>query len=635
MNHCGCEQATPTYFNLDFTQDPGGFLEGTDMGTGGLSLTKELEMGEDQNHRVTFMSFQRGCFDAALGCCGSLYLVDRPKNRVLILDLERSVVSLWRSPSENPGRPGNISIFGFHMILTDARTNQIYCYDLRSNRLTAKRSLGQPFKGVVAAGPGGSIAMARDGESHVTVLDGKKRRRIIGGHWLAGYGIRHLQWDGNGRIYILADNRVQQKLLRFHRDGSHEGTTPVFCDFLHKVPGAEIHHALLRRDHGLFGLGWWKNKPRLFYLSKDQRELRQWAPPEGQIGLIFNPPGRLLFLRRQTIGGKKFNIVTTRPLRTNYGTGTWRSQALDSGGADTLWHKWVFDAVIPKQTQIQIYYRITNHGAASPSETREWIGPVSNQDDALFRAPPGRFLFLKIKLRGFHDHSPVLARLQVHFPRQSWMSYLPAVYGETMPPDRFPERFLAIFQTLYEGVERQIDDLPAWLDADVAPAEALPALASWLGLNTDDRLDTEILRQEIKRAPGSFRGRGTRHGLKVLLNHLTLGAAKATLLPRPLIVERFQVEGLRNQPFKPKLDRYFGKGSRDFCVFLDPEHLAKDLGRRIKSAIREWTPAHCRAMVVPLPKTMITGAHMYLGVNSYLAPRGKILGIDTVLRRTP
>jgi phage tail-like protein len=73
--------------------------------------------------------------------------------------------------------------------------------------------------------------------------------------------------------------------------------------------------------------------------------------------------------------------------------------------------------------------------------------------------------------------------LRVHYPRASYLEYLPAVYSSDDESRWFLERFLSIFQTEWDGIERCINDAAGLFDPKAVPGgKALEYLASWFAL---------------------------------------------------------------------------------------------------------------------------------------------------------
>lgn len=99
----------------------------------------------------------------------------------------------------------------------------------------------------------------------------------------------------------------------------------------------------------------------------------------------------------------------------------------------------------------------------------------------------------------------------------SYLAYLPAIYGD----DPFVGRFLRVFETVLEPIERMVGTLDHYFDPSVAPADLLPWLASWLGLVLDERWPLERRRALVKGATDLYRWRGTRRGLSEFIRLYT------------------------------------------------------------------------------------------------------------------
>ena len=99
----------------------------------------------------------------------------------------------------------------------------------------------------------------------------------------------------------------------------------------------------------------------------------------------------------------------------------------------------------------------------------------------------------------------------------SYLKYLPAIYSA----DDFLGRFLLIFETILSPIDRTIGNLHYYFDAQMAPPELLPWLASWLGLALDERWPEDQRRALILAAVELYQWRGTRRGLSEFLKLYT------------------------------------------------------------------------------------------------------------------
>jgi phage tail-like protein len=81
-------------------------------------------------------------------------------------------------------------------------------------------------------------------------------------------------------------------------------------------------------------------------------------------------------------------------------------------------------------------------------------------------------------------------------------------------------RFLMLFESFWDPIESQIENLSAYLDPRLTPPEFLPWFASWFGLVLDDRWSEEQKRLLIRSAVRLYRKRGTRQGMQEYLEIL-------------------------------------------------------------------------------------------------------------------
>ena len=95
----------------------------------------------------------------------------------------------------------------------------------------------------------------------------------------------------------------------------------------------------------------------------------------------------------------------------------------------------------------------------------------------------------------------------------SYMKYLAPCYHE----DEFLGRFLLIFESILDPLERMIDQLDLYFDPRLAPEALMPWLASWVDLTLNEKWSVEQRRALIRAAPDLYRWRGTRRGLREYL----------------------------------------------------------------------------------------------------------------------
>ena len=90
---------------------------------------------------------------------------------------------------------------------------------------------------------------------------------------------------------------------------------------------------------------------------------------------------------------------------------------------------------------------------------------------------------------------------------------LPAIYAE----NDFGMRFVGALERVLDPIVATLDALPAHFDPELAPVDVLGLMTAWLGLQYDESLTTDELRQLVAQASELGRRRGTLAGLEMAL----------------------------------------------------------------------------------------------------------------------
>ena len=239
-----------------------------------------------------------------------------------------------------------------------------------------------------------------------------------------------------------------------------------------------------------------------------------------------------------------------RPAPTLPATGTFVSAALDSGSYRCEWHRIVLDSSIPSGASVRVESftseaeRPSEDVAALPDEvwrTRQLHGKQGDGSwDCLVTSPPGRYLWLRLTLRGGVD-TPRVRKVAIAFPRETSMRFLPAVYGEEPESRDFTARFLSIFDTTRDALAARVDGIASLFDPRSTPAgdtsdggkDFLSWLGSWLGLTLDRSLPVSRRRELVRNAHRLYDLRGTPEGLRLHVELVT-GAT-------PMVLEHFKL----------------------------------------------------------------------------------------------
>ena len=356
--------------------------------------------------------------------------------------------------------------------------------------------------------------------------------------------------------------------------------------------------------------------------------------------------------------------------------GLYQSRMFDSEIDHCPWHKiQLHFELLPLATKLQVWTYTSNTELSSLEiqtlQPEDWLTGQINGEDFLVFSPPGRFLWLKIELTGNGTASPILRDLEVHFPRQSYLQYLPAVYQADPISKDFLERFLSMFQTVLGGVEHQIDHLAEYFDPDGAPNRLfLEWLAGWLDMTFYQNWPLDTCRRLLRHAPELYRQRGTPAGLKQLLwlalgvqveilehfrlrqwlvlnSQSTLGG-RSHLLGNALFSDAFLGETAHLGTFplageNPSIEESFAVYAHRFSVFIPSAQCqSTTVERQIHALIEAEKPAHTQYILHKVEPHFRVGVQSTVGLNTIVGAypqtildRGSTLGSDTVLNATP
>lgn len=453
----------PATASLELAPLPGVLPEMTDESGsfGGLTLPSNVAMGGD----------------------GSIYLLDRASLRLKRFDpccCRFDVVPCFGGSGKgarNLSEPGGIAICAGDLYVCDSGNARVLVLSLRGLLLRAIWMLPAAAQ---MPNPWRPVDIAPDGRGHLHVADpnnGAIHRFHPSGRYLSsqtGFGVaRHVVFDCSDNMYVHVEGEPVVRAVN---------ASP---DLFPALP-----FPLDRKGNlNLGGL---------------------CTPPASA---IFDLSGALMPL--QPVNG---------PLQ--FTSGTYISAALDSRTYRCEWHRIVLSGSMPSGSRVIVS---TFTAEAEAPESHIDLLPESAWDkhragslpggewDCLIGSKGGRYLWLRLEIRGDGFSSPSLSSVRLEFPRISLRRYLPAVFGEEPSGASFTDRFLSIFDTTIRSIETQVDNQSRLYDPMSAPAEKdadfLTWLGSWLGISLERHWPEQRRRHWLKNAPKNFCMRGTLTGL--------------------------------------------------------------------------------------------------------------------------
>lgn len=221
--------------------------------------------------------------------------------------------------------------------------------------------------------------------------------------------------------------------------------------------------------------------------------------------------------------------------------------------------------------------------------------------DVLLHGVKGRYLWFALEL--YPQEEPFeLSDFVLYFPGTSWVEHLPEVYDQT-DAGGFLDRYLGIFQSLYEDMDRRIAAVPELLDVDAADEEFLLWMAEWLDFDEGHIWSKKQLRWLLKNAFRLSRMRGTRRAVEHFVRLYTG--------EWPVLVEWKQYKEV------PHDERLYRDDPYTLMVFVRAETLRSEKEKRtLIRIIEEVMPVYLTLDLVVLKPYLFLDNHTYIGLNS-------------------
>ena len=310
------------------------------------------------------------------------------------------------------------------------------------------------------------------------------------------------------------------------------------------------------------------------------------------------------------------------------------TKPLDTISSNTRWSKVAMEFDAPPNTFVKLSYFCFNDDEVPNIEAGNWnSGPV-NSKNVLILDCVGRYLKLKVELSSMDERSsPRFYKMIAYFSVPSYLRYLPYIYQEDGKSKEFLERFLAVFQTLFEDTQGKVFSFANLLDVKTTPDEFLPWLASWMSVGQSEEWSPKSMRLLLNRAPEIFRKRGTRGGLELILS-IYLQSVGGTIF---IIDEKKELNELYSILKEQIGEVNLTKALLPYCfyVLLNPLRVDDRKVYFLKRIVEKEKPAHTVGIVKRLSEHWILGNGNFLGVNTVIREKvDYILGENFILGKS-
>lgn len=314
--------------------------------------------------------------------------------------------------------------------------------------------------------------------------------------------------------------------------------------------------------------------------------------------------------------------------------GVFISRILDSQEAKMEWHRLVLKVEgennAPYRITVYAADDLTRHSKGEPIHIKEvlnasdmnletkqkWMKPFeqrveTSKKDILLHGISGRYLWFMIEMYRQADTVMKFESMKIYFPRQSWISYLPELY-EGADKNTFLERYLAVFQSLYEDMKDAVREFPFRLDVESSSKDFLMWLAGWIDIADSYMWSQEQLRRLLTDGVYLYKIRGTRKGVLEFVKLYTGGEA--------YLVEYHQLEPFMKLEIQTKLLKQL-YGNEPCTMFVVVKEKEVPTIREYKTLLRiieEVKPAQMELKLIVVKPYIFLDGHSYMGINSVL-----------------
>ncbi len=366
----------------------------------------------------------------------------------------------------------------------------------------------------------------------------------------------------------------------------------------------------------------------IFVLDKEKNVVDNITSYKKKVKKLVIDERNILYVLGEKDGKSVLSIFKPEKTYNQYGEAEF---IFDSTIPNCQWHRIVINSEIPTGTSITVVINSDNNQETAKNNLKKnGISFLNPEDIYIPEEITGQYIAVKIKLKSDsqNKNSPVFYSVKTYFPRKTYLDYLPSFYKEDLETKKLLNRYLSIFQTLNEQLEKEILTTYKLIDPITADPEFLSWLSEWAGIIRDENWEEIKWRKFLKNAFNFYKKRGTPEGIIEMIKLYTG--------EEPILIEPFQLKQCGG-----KIVEISGKNKEiddfTFCIFLKPNQIKSPSDFEIvRKIVKIWKPAYTEEKVVQMKNIIILGSFVGIGINSYLYQPNQKLGLavvpfDTVL----
>ncbi len=334
--------------------------------------------------------------------------------------------------------------------------------------------------------------------------------------------------------------------------------------------------------------------------------------------------------------------------------GTFISRLMDSREDGNKWHRAVIRSVAYGDDSIRFcFYCSNSRQVFVDGRLMEWAEVIRSQDlgirkkrelmrpflvheilnpqDILLYHARGRYLWMEIQLFCQAEFEPEILDMKIYAENRSFIRYLPEIY-QTEDQTDFLERYLSLFEAVYQDLDTKIRKAACQLDPQSAEPDFLSWMAEWTGITEIHLWPEEKLRILLNGIVKKNLIRGTREYMEYIIRIFTG--------EKPFFVEYCEIEQYRDEPgVYENLKRYYAHGPYEVNILVREQAVPTLREQKaLKKVIENMKPAHIEVHLVILRPYIYLNQNVYIGINSALgtyerAALSGMAGIPSIVNR--
>lgn len=329
-----------------------------------------------------------------------------------------------------------------------------------------------------------------------------------------------------------------------------------------------------------------------------------------------------------------------------FGKAAFFSRILDSTKEGNIWHRMTGERNKDSHAAIRISFYASDmllfETAKGYVDLREWMrsteisisekkkrfAPFLKKElafgeDILLHGIEGRYLWFLLEIYPQTEDSVKLGAFMVRFGVKSWTTYLPELYQKGMGSNSFLERYLAIFQSLYDDMGMQMKDVINELEPKTASKKFLTWLAEWLDIEMPYLWNEKQLRFLLAHSMEFQEARGTKRGIELFVELYT--GEKPFVIEWQDWADKKEYGKLLGQLYTDDPD-CFTVLVKESCIPTHKEH------QTLLRILEQIKPVQMEVNLIVLESYLFLDGYSYLGVNSVLGQyENAVLGTNSRL----